>query len=375
MRPDCSRPLVIHFITHHSKEAAAWPFYTELRKLNGGRGIEVFADHVSLNYSRRWKLLAIGWPKLIVSAWRLASLSAKSSSKVDVVVFEEHLQFWSIFFAWLWHRLTKRTPFPRFVYLGFIFTKRGSRVLNFLRRAYFRILFRLIDMVIIYSEVERAILASLFQNSRILFYVAHYGIGDHATTRKHVELMRSNPVSKSCRSTLSIVSAGRSERDYATLVAALKLLDFSFECNVICDSLSEFPENLTSRNVKALRNCYGEAYTREIVNCDIVVIPLLDHEISAGQMVAMHALAGGKPVLITKTAVSIEYFGQCDSIRFIPFGNSIAIADEIRKMERELVSKDAFFEKSRGDFERYFSIDQYAVRIHKALHLAQFHNR
>jgi glycosyltransferase involved in cell wall biosynthesis len=232
---------------------------------------------------------------------------------------------------------------------------------------YFRLLFHLVNDVINYSDYERDHLSELFQGCRARFSSIHYGIGDHETTRKHADEMRLSTHLKPRKEELGLLSAGRSCRDYATLFESMRALQTPIDCTVICDSYTELPVTLWNPAIVVLRSCYGQEYTRCIIESDVVVVPLRDSMVSAGQMVALHALAAGKPVIISDTPITREYFGNCGSVHFVKLADSNSLTKSICMLEKQLLFKEQFFEQSRSFFEANFAINRFAFRLFNSI--------
>lgn len=97
------------------------------------------------------------------------------------------------------------------------------------------------------------------------------------------------------------VSAGRSNRDYTFLIESWKRQ--SRQLRIICDVL----EAGTTANVVYLKECFEDDYLKELAGCHAVIIPLEDENISSGQLVLLHAMMLGKPVIMTKNKALAEY--------------------------------------------------------------------
>jgi glycosyltransferase involved in cell wall biosynthesis len=361
-----------HFFNHHSVDASDWPFYKELRRLIGEDHAVVLSESVNLQYSRRWKLVLIGWPLLIWSTFRLAIKSARQRQKADFLVVEEHFQLWSLSLVYFLLRLFGRTGRPVFVYLGFIYTPRESKLLSTLRRAYFAVALRMTDVVVVYSELEMMKLGATFSACRNKFRFVHLGIGEHESIRAHTQCIRENGIRGNGqtlkRNSQSLIfSAGRSSRDYSVLAKAVDLLRPKLRCVVVCDSYEECPSSLESESFVVLRDCYGNSYTQQLVSSDLVVIPLRNPEISAGQMVAIHALAAGKPLIISDTPITREYFQECYGVGIIRTDCPVTLAKEIEKVVEASVRLDGEFEMIRHEFESKFSVQCYANRLYRVL--------
>lgn len=147
-----------------------------------------------------------------------------------------------------------------------------------------------IDKIIVFSEYERAYYSKLFASGKDLFEAVSLGIED-----QREEYQQDIADKGYC------VSAGRSNRDYDFLIDSWD--DERSELIIICDSLLH--EN--TENVRLLKSCYGDDYLRMIAGSHAVIISLKDDGISSGQLVLLHAMMLGKPVIMTRNTAMNAY--------------------------------------------------------------------
>lgn len=358
----------IHFLLHNEEDVDGWPFFRELRDLLKPSYVITFTSEVLLNYPHRWQLAIFGYPKLLLSSLRTSIQSVCHKPSADKIVVEEHLQVWPLVLIYM---VAGRYLFrkPKIIFLGFLFTERTNRFHNTLRRWYFSRLLAQVDTVIVFSKSEHDWLKTRFPKAAQKFAHLHYGLGDHTTTAKHALKMANRVTSKndSPNRPLRIFTAGRSGRDYQTLVEACEMLDFPFSLTIVCDSKNAFPDHLSRPWTRVLRNCYQHEYTNEMINSDVIVVPLTDSQISSGQMVVMHGLACGKPIILSATPTSIEYFSDVRSVRLTPTGSSVAIASQLEDIRDSVTHDITWLSESRDYFEQRFSIECYAQRVALAL--------
>lgn len=93
-----------------------------------------------------------------------------------------------------------------------------------------------------------------------------------------------------------VFATGRSNRDYDFLV---NLFNKShYRLIIACDT---YHKAEVGKNIKILNNCYGTDMLRLMARSHVVAIPLKDRNISSGQLVVLHAMSFGKPVICTKS--------------------------------------------------------------------------
>lgn len=99
-----------------------------------------------------------------------------------------------------------------------------------------------------------------------------------------------------------VLSVGRSNRDYPFLVDALS--DTDYNVDIICDTCTLKPRN---PRITVHRDIF-KTLPLWMRNCYCVVIPLRDTEVSSGQLVLLHAMMEGKPVIVTDADAVRDYY-------------------------------------------------------------------
>lgn len=281
---------MIHFFPTFSNDASQSPLALELKELNISHIL--FSEKISLCYKNRLWLIFIGWPKILFFAIRSARRSFfKTKIRASSVVLGSDIE--TIVFAII-RALTFRRKL-RIVLIGFIYTNRSSKIISKLRILYFNIVLSFTDIVICHSRIEVETYQKLFNWSKTKFKFIPFGM--NVAGRSNVYQPKvSHPY---------ILAAGRSGRDYATLIEAVRGTDLKL--HIVCDRASAVKGIEIPNNVIILKNSYGGDYLAELYNSSIVAIPLCATDISAGQMVMLQAMAFGKPVVVTNTPTITDY--------------------------------------------------------------------
>lgn len=105
-----------------------------------------------------------------------------------------------------------------------------------------------------------------------------------------------------------ILCTGRAERDYNTLLAAIKDLDIELKIITGEDPISKnkgIP--YAFNNVEVLKDVSFEEYKKLTLDSLFVVLPLEDTLYPTGQTVLLESMAMGKAVITTKTSGTIDY--------------------------------------------------------------------
>ncbi len=302
---------MIHFFPIFSREAAASPLGTTLRAL--GLPHRILAGEVRLAHRSRAGLLLVGLPRLALFALRAALRSLLlERPRPDVVVLGSDVEV--LVFALVARLLGRR---PRVALLGFILTGRAHPLHERLHRLYYRLVLAQTDLVLCHSRLEVARYARLFPGRRF----AHVPWGTDVPMLAHAARPPEAPG--------RVLSAGRSGRDYPTLLRAGA--GRPWDLVVVCDSLDPLPGEATGA-VRVLRHHHGDDYLREVLAAAVVAVPLLVDDISAGQMVMIQAMACGRPLVVTDTPTTREYVTDGVEALLVPLGDAPALAAAVDRL-------------------------------------------
>lgn len=105
-----------------------------------------------------------------------------------------------------------------------------------------------------------------------------------------------------------IICAGRAERDYNTLLNAIKDIDIELKIITGEDPISKNKGIPNAFNdVEVLKDVSFEEYKKLTLGSLFVVLPLEDTWYPTGQTVLLESMAMGKAVITTKTSGTIDY--------------------------------------------------------------------
>lgn len=340
---------MFHFFPRFSRDVHTTPFAIELRRL--GVPHELFAEELSLHYGTRAGLLFRVYPKLFLSAARAALRSLiLSRIKPDVVVIKSDVE--AIVFGLFRLLVSRRT---RIVFETFIAAGRGSPFKRRLQHLHYSLVLNFVDVAICHSSTEAQDYVAQFPRSRTVFTAIPFGLsvdGRDALRATYGEAAAASNV---------IVSAGRSARDYATLAKAVAGLPC--RVRVICDWERPTLELQGMPEVTILRNCFRSDYLAELARARIVVVPLSQRRISAGQMVMQQAFALGKPVVVTDTPTTREYATDGRDALLTDFGD----ADDLRAKISDLLADPArcaeLGQRGAERYDREFSTEAYVRNL------------
>ncbi len=311
---------MIHFFPTFSASADSTPLGEELRRI--GTPYRIFASQIRLEFRRRIFILLLGYPKLawfaLRSAWRSMVLSRP---RPDAVVLGSDVEV--LVFALLRSLLPWRGPC--IALLGFIYTAWTSPLINRLRALYYRFVLARCDCIICHSRLEITRYRRLFPRSAARFVFVRWGGNVHG----HDQPAPPDPEPHRFR----VLAAGRSGRDYPTLVQAIR--GTHLDVTIICDT-SEGLGGITERqNVRILRSCYGDNYLAELRRSDVVVLPLAVDDISVGQMVMIQAMAFGKPLVVTRTPTVEDYITEGVEGFMVARGEPQALRETLLRLQND----------------------------------------
>lgn len=123
-----------------------------------------------------------------------------------------------------------------------------------------------------------------------------------------------------------IFSYGNSDRDFDTLIRAVA------DLNVKTVILSQRYQHSTPlpENVFLIRNRITEKeLTQWVISSRMVILPLIDYRISAGQLSLLEVMSLGRPIVVTRNMATREYAVHRQTALFYEARDSMELADHI----------------------------------------------
>ena len=249
-----------------------WPFINTLIKETGQSWTEKRCVSNHLRMSRAENLKRY---------WKYFSFSLKifkDRKQYDIIIAWQ--QFYGIFIGFFSRLLHVKKMNPLYV-MTFIYIPRsglvGKLYHSFVK---FSINSTYIDKIICFSSKEPDYYSKLFGiNTTKFVYVP---LGEDLSFTKKV----------SSRSRKGVVSLGLSNRDYAFLIRVFKGLEYHL--TIYADH-----NELVAPNITISGEMLGEKVIDILGESELLVIPLADKRISAGQLTVLHAMQLGVPVVAT----------------------------------------------------------------------------
>jgi glycosyltransferase involved in cell wall biosynthesis len=126
---------------------------------------------------------------------------------------------------------------------------------------------------------------------------------------------------------------------------------------VVCDWDKVLTDCVSAPNIKVLRNCYDDAFSQELKAAGMVVVPLWASDISAGQMVALQAMAFRKPIVVTRTPTIEEYLHHEKEALLVPPGDAAALSAAVDRLRQ-----DPEFARCLADTAYHAYVDRHSMR-------------
>ncbi len=141
-----------------------------------------------------------------------------------------------------------------------------------------------------------------------------------------------------------LFAAGRTFRDFPTMIAAVRPTSHA---TVIVASRSVAKLPTDAPHIRLHEDIPIAEFSKLLEGARVVVVPLQDRRISTGQIVILHAMALGKPVIVTRTSGSVDYIDDGENGLLVPPSDPEALR---RAIDR--VMSDAGLRQRLGEAAR-----------------------
>lgn len=161
-----------------------------------------------------------------------------------------------------------------------------------------------------------------------------------------------------------VLAAGRTFRDYPTLVAAVTGTDLAV---TIVAGRRSFEETTLPPNVTVLFDLPLPELIGLIGRASIVVLPLQPREISTGQSVLLEAMAMGKAVVVTSVAGTVDYLTHMQTGLLVPPHDPVALREALQVLAGDGDLRRRIGEAGRADVLRKYLPDHYFREVCRIL--------
>ena len=135
-----------------------------------------------------------------------------------------------------------------------------------------------------------------------------------------------------------LLAAGRSLRDYETLIQASPAMD---EPLIIIGGSDDLQHAALPPNVTLLREVDRTTYLDYVRRCSILILPLKRTTRPTGQVVLLEAMSFGKPVIATDHVGTRDYIQHAADGLLIPPGDPTALANAANGLLADPVAAEA----------------------------------
>jgi glycosyltransferase involved in cell wall biosynthesis len=161
-----------------------------------------------------------------------------------------------------------------------------------------------------------------------------------------------------------VLAAGRSFRDYPTLLAALGTDGPRAIVVAPRRAVSAPPEVKT---LEVLEEISLPELDRLIRRARIVVVPLFDTNVSSGQLVLLHAMALGKPVIATRTSGTEDYIESFVNGVLVPPSDPDALRKAIDRLMLDVRLRKELGDRAREAVRRRHLPHHYTQAVRDVL--------
>lgn len=162
-----------------------------------------------------------------------------------------------------------------------------------------------------------------------------------------------------------ILAAGRSQRDYATLLRAAPGIDAPI---TIIGGTEDLPRTALPPNVTMLRDVENETYLDLLRRCTICVLPLHETIRPAGQLVMLEAMSQGKPVVATRNIGTVNYITDRQNGLLTAPGDHLALQWAIQSLLNDPVQRARIAAEALATIKSRHTHDQHARNRLQAIH-------
>ena len=195
-------------------------------------------------------------------------------------------QFYGIAIAFFCRLFHVKKDF-NLIIMTFIYKqKKGIAGKIFYKFVKYAVTSKYVDKIILTSRGEIELYSKLFGLPREIFDFAKTGAIEYDPEQYYNEKLQKEDY---------LFSTGRSNRDYDFLIKSLQ--NTKRKLIIACDCIGKCEAD----NITIYNNVFGEKMLEYMRNAKAVAIALDDDKIAAGQLVLLHAMNMGVPVIITKS--------------------------------------------------------------------------
>lgn len=244
---------------------------------------------------------------------------------------------------------------PRHVILQFIMREKDESLFSRLKYVFMRWCFSSVYVCVCSARAE------------CLYYQKAFGWPD---TKLHYIPLHTDPRlldRESSKGEGFILSAGRTFRDYKTLLAAFRQMDAPL---LIVASRWNIDQSDIPSNVKVQYDMPGSELMEIMSRCLAVIIPLEERKISIGQSVVLQAMTLGKAVITTRVTGTEDYIEHMKTGILVPPKDPAAIKEAVAMLLNNEELRSELGRSARSQIEKMYLPKHYARAVSARLQSA-----
>ncbi len=154
-----------------------------------------------------------------------------------------------------------------------------------------------------------------------------------------------------------IFAAGRSLRDYDTLVAAMA--GAAIPVKIMCGH-DDLADKALPKNVTVIREANRDDYLTAVRECTFMVVPLLPTERATGQVVVLEAMAFGKAVIATRVGGVADLIRDNETGLFVPPQDADALRAACAQLWQDAFNRKRIAQAGFKSVLREYTIDRHS---------------
>lgn len=236
----------------------------------------------------------------------------------------------------------RTTPETRIYVFGLFFhSTRLMRIYGLLAR----VLLTKNVRFIVFSKADIALYARFFNLPRTHLSYVPYGSG---------------PIRGVTATTGSYCFAGGySNRDYDTLIAAFRQLDYHL---IICCSCSNHLSAELPPNVTVYRDRPRREFAELVAGAYLCILPLHDGVGASGQSVTLQYMQFGKPIVATRVTATEDYLNETNAV-FVLSAEVDALAEAVQMLWQHPDRAQQLGDKARQDYFDQFQSSYFEAKL------------
>ncbi len=291
-----------------------------------------------LNGSYEGVKRGIAWAKYLGLAFKVLRLEREYDA---VIVWQQVVAY---FLVALRPLFSKRRP--PVILTGFIWSEKKRPLSSKIRRALVQTALNTVRRVVCYSARERQ------------FCIDSFGQPEEKV--RFVPLGMDFPFSPPESESDYVLSAGKSGRDYRTLVEAAKSVDAPFK---ILTPRELFEKGEVPANVDFIEEKDWEAFAELMGRARVVAIPLAEEEKTAGQLVLLQAMHFGRPIVVTRSRGTEDYVDDGGNGLLVKANDPSEFARALRRLLDDEGLRSAMGRRAREDAAARYSSRLFWISI------------